>query len=74
MARVEKIVQKMKSRPNGIRYDEAVKVLRHYGYELVRTKGSHRQFRNQDGDVITLKEQNPLKAAYVEEIIKRIGE
>ncbi|WP_245543334.1 MULTISPECIES: hypothetical protein [Kyrpidia] len=41
---------------------------------MVRTKGSHRQFRNQDGDVITLKEQNPLKAAYVEEIIKRIGE
>jgi len=74
MARIEKLIEKMKRRPHGIRYDEAVKVLNYFGYELVRKgKSSHRQFRNKDGDVITLREKNPLGAAYVEEVLKRIG-
>lgn len=29
---------------------------------------------NQNGDVITIKEDNPLKAVYVKEVLKRIGE
>ncbi|GKS14770.1 hypothetical protein YDYSY3_57700 [Paenibacillus chitinolyticus] len=74
MARVEKIVQKMKDRPNGIPYDDVAKVLRHYGYELVRTKGSHCHFRNKHGDLITIKKENPLKAVYVKDVLDRIGE
>jgi predicted RNA binding protein YcfA (HicA-like mRNA interferase family) len=31
------------------------------GFLLVRRKGSHRHFRNNHGDVITIKEDNPLK-------------
>ena len=35
---------------------------------------SHRQFRNANGDVITIKEENPLKAVYVKDVLRRIGE
>lgn len=35
---------------------------------------SHRQFINKNGDVITIKEDNPLKAVYVKDVLKRIGE
>ena len=35
---------------------------------------SHRQFINNQGDVITIKEENPLKAVYVKDVLKRIGE
>ena len=35
---------------------------------------SHRQFINTRGDVITIKEENPLKAVYVKNVFKRIGE
>lgn len=35
---------------------------------------SHRQFINKKGDVITIKEDNPLKAVYVKDALKRIGE
>lgn len=35
---------------------------------------SHRQFINKRGDVITIKEENPLKAVYVKDVLKRIGE
>ena len=39
-----------------------------------RSGTSHRQFINEQGDVITIKEDNPLKAVYVKDVLKRIGE
>lgn len=71
---VAKIIDKMKTQPNGIRFEEISKVLEANGYKLQRSKGSHRAFRNQDGDVITIPEKNPTKAVYVKDLLRRIGE
>ncbi len=72
---VEKIIEKMKSQPNGVRPEEAEKVLRSYGYENVRQKGSHRHYLNKStGDLITIKQENPLKIAYIKDVLSRIGE
>ena len=74
MAQVEKIIEKMKRQPNGIRPEEADKVLRAYGYEPVRQKGSHKQYlKKATGDVVTIKQENPLKKAYVVDILNRTG-
>lgn len=73
MASVEKIIQKMKNRPNGIRVSEADKVLSAFGYNLDRQKGSHRHYINKAGDVITIKYENPLRAIYIKDILRRIG-
>ena len=35
---------------------------------------SHRHFMNASGDVITIKYENPLKAVYVKDVLRRIGE
>ena len=70
---VENIISKMKNQPNGIRHEEAQKVLEYAGYRLDRQKGSHMQFINNNGDVFTLKKENPLKAVYVKEILSRIN-
>ena len=40
MSKTEKLIEKMRRQPNGIRLEEAEKVLKTYGYELVRQKGS----------------------------------
>lgn len=72
MGGVGKIVEKMKNQPNGIRMAEADKVLTDIGYRLDRQKGSHRQYINATGDVITIKDENPLKAVYVKDILSRI--
>ncbi|MFD1425515.1 type II toxin-antitoxin system HicA family toxin [Kroppenstedtia sanguinis] len=74
MAGVKKLVQKMKNRPNGIRFNELEKVLNHYGYILVRSKGSHHHFRNDEGDVLPVPKEHPIKAVYIKEALKRIGE
>lgn len=72
MASVDKLVEKMKRQPNGIKSSEARKVLEHFGYRFDRQRGSHMQFINTCGDVITIKEETPLKAVYVKDILRRI--
>lgn len=72
---IKKIVEKMKRQPNGIRIEEAKRVLEYYGYECVRQKGSHAQFLNKETrDLITIKVDNPLKKVYVVDILSRIDE
>jgi predicted RNA binding protein YcfA (HicA-like mRNA interferase family) len=74
MANVEKLVRKMKNQPNGISLEEAAKVLAAKGYHFNRQKGSHCHYVNESGDVITIADRNPLKKAYVTDVLKRIGE
>jgi predicted RNA binding protein YcfA (HicA-like mRNA interferase family) len=69
---VDKIIEKMTSQPHGIRMAEADKVLQAKGYGFARQKGSHRHYINKNGDVITIKEENPLKAVYVKDILQKI--
>ena len=73
LSNVEKLIEKMKRQPNGIRPEEAEKVLKAYGYEPVRQKGSHKQYLNKEtGDLTTIKQENPLKKAYIVDIINRL--
>lgn len=59
--------------PNGIRPEEAEKVLNAFNYEAVRQKGSHRQYLNKiTGDLITIKQESTLKKAYIIDILNRI--
>ena len=74
MAGVEKLIRKMKNQPNGISPQEAGKVLNAKGYRFARRNGSHCQYVNESGDVITILDKNPLKKAYIVEILERIGE
>ena len=75
MSTIAKLIDKMKRQPNGIRFKELEKVLEFYGYTMKSKTGtSHRQFINIKGDVITIKQENPLKAVYVKDVLKRIGE
>lgn len=75
MPDIDKLIQKMKRQPNGIRFQELEKVLEYNGYKMKKKKGtSHRNFINEKGDVITIKEDNPLKAVYVKDVLRRIGE
>ena len=74
MPGVDKIIEKMYEQPNGIRAAEAEKVLIAYGYMPVRQKGSHKHYLNSaTGDLITIKQETPLKKVYVTDILNRIG-
>lgn len=65
----------MKDQPNGISSQDADRVLTAYGYRFARQNGSHCQYINKSGDVITIVDnKNPLKKAYVISILESIGE
>lgn len=73
MSNINKLILKMKGQPNEIKFQELAKVLGFYGYTMkAKTSTSHRQFINQDGNVITIKQENLLKAVYVKDVLKRI--
>ena len=74
MANIKKVIQKMITQPNGITPQEADSVLSEHGYRLDRQKGSHCQYVNQSGDILTVVNSNPLRKAYVTAILERIGE
>ena len=58
----------MKNQPNGIRMQEAHKVLLANGDRLDRQKNSHCHYINEQGDVITIKEETSLKVCYNKDI------
>ncbi|GHU40966.1 hypothetical protein FACS1894190_08500 [Spirochaetia bacterium] len=64
----------MKNQPNGISFHEADRVLTAKGYRFDRQNGSHCHYISENGDVITILDKNPLKKAYVTDILERIGE
>ncbi|GHU85596.1 hypothetical protein FACS1894198_3740 [Clostridia bacterium] len=72
MVDVSKLIDKMVRRPNGVRMADAHKVLTSCGYCFSRQKGSHRHYINPSGDVITIKDETPLKAVYVKDILSRV--
>ena len=75
MPNVKKLIEKMKEQPNGVRPEEVEKVLGAYGYIPVRQKGSHKHYLNKEtGDLITIKQEKPLKKVYVMDVLIRIGE
>jgi len=74
MASVKKIIEKMKKQPNGIRPEEAEKVLKAFGYEPKRQRGSHKHYRNENGDVTTIVQRERLYEYEIKDILSRIGE
>jgi predicted RNA binding protein YcfA (HicA-like mRNA interferase family) len=74
MASIDKLIEKMRNQPNGITFHEVMRVLVSKKYKLGRQSGSHCQFINKSGDVLTIPKRNPLKRVYVEIILDRIGE
>ena len=74
MAGIEKLISKMKNQPNGIRFQEAHRVLEAKGYRFDRQRGSHCHFVNTTGDVISIPKRDTIKQVYVTAILERIGE
>ncbi|MCL2859339.1 MAG: type II toxin-antitoxin system HicA family toxin [Oscillospiraceae bacterium] len=76
MPSVEKIIQKMKNQPNGIILQEAEKVLKNFGYQKQRTKGSHNIFYNDMDESINIPVhgKGQIKPIYVKKILDKIEE
>ena len=78
MSKVEKLIEKLKSRPKDFSWDEMIKVLSHFGFEPLpkgKTGGSRRKFTNENKEILSLHEPHPqkvLKSYQIDMIIERL--
>lgn len=70
MSKWEKLIDRICNLSNDIRFDELEKVLLHYGYKMQTPRGgsSHRTFRKQGKDPITIPKHKTIKRVYVENV------
>ena len=54
MGRREKLLQKMRNSPTGIRFAEVASLLQHEGFVLFNRRGSHCTFHRADGRLLTI--------------------
>lgn len=68
MSKWEKLLSRILSLDNDIRFDELKKVLESFGYELRPPKSgsSHFTFRKKGCNPITIPKHKPIKKIYVE--------
>lgn len=54
MSRRDKLLDKMRSAPGSIRFEQVDALLRYEGFVLFNKRGSHRTYHRADGRVITI--------------------
>lgn len=78
MSKIEKLIERLHSKPKDFTWDEMKKVLKHYGYEEIytgRTGGSRRKFVHENCTVISLHEPHPrniLKSYQLDIVIEHL--
>ena len=67
MSQFDKLLQRIKTLDNGLRFDELRKVLESYGYTMKGpSKGSsHKTFRKPGRHPITIPQHEPIKKIYI---------
>jgi predicted RNA binding protein YcfA (HicA-like mRNA interferase family) len=80
MGRVEKLIERLTSKPTDFGWDELVRLLAGFGYQAAKrgkTGGSRRRFVHPDFGDITLHEPHPakiLKKYQIDQIIETLEE
>ena len=71
MSKLSKLVKQFLSNPPDVRFEEVRYILRAFGFEEVRSKGSHHIFRNSDGRKLTVpkKDGRKVKRVYVKQVV-----
>ena len=72
MSKIAKLIKHLLSRPPEARFTEISYVLKAFGYQEVRVRGSHHVFENDLGDVIVVPKKGgkKVKRTYIEAVIK----
>ena len=67
MAQWEKLISRIKSLNQGMRFDELRKVLEKYGYSMTSPSSgsSHYTFRKKGCNPITIPKHEPIKVVYI---------
>jgi len=80
MSKIDKLIEKLLSRPSDFTWEELVKVLSFYGYKELKkgkTSGSRRKFADDKKHIISLHKPHPgniLKHYQVDDVVRVLKE
>lgn len=80
MAKIEKLIERLLSKPTDFTWEELIKILGHFGYSELskgKTGGSRRKFANSINGIISLHKPHPkniLKRYMLEDVIAHLKE
>lgn len=72
MSRHEKLLDKMRTRPGDVRFQEVDAVLRRLGFVLFNQRGSHCTYHRADGRVLTIVKPHGGRKTYHPADIRRL--
>ncbi len=75
MTQIQKLIQKLKSNPTDMTWNELRKVLSHFGFKEYVGKGSRRKFMDDNAKTLYIHEPHPtkiLKHYQIKEVIKML--
>jgi len=72
MSKLEKLISQFLKNPPEVSFEDVVYVLKAFGFEEKRSKGSHHSFRDSQGRKITIPKKGgqKVKGIYVQKIVK----
>lgn len=79
MSKIEKLIERVKTKPKDLTWNELVKVLSYYGYDEIstgKTAGSRRAFANKTKHIIRLHKLHPgeiLKLYQISDVLDALG-
>ena len=75
MSKLEKLVLQFLKKPPEVNFDDVVYVLKAFGFEEKRSKGSHHSFRDSQGRKITIPKKGgqKVKGIYVQKIVELLN-
>jgi len=77
LSQIEKLIEKLKSKPTDFEYSELKRVMNHFGYKEREGTGSRKRFINDSGYTLTLhKPHKPpqLMSYQIKEVIEHLEE
>jgi hypothetical protein len=80
MAKIEKLIEKLLSKPTDFTWEELLKILAHFGYTELRkgkTGGSRRRFADDTNNIINLHKPHPkniLKSYIIKDVVAHLKE
>ena len=75
MSKRDKLLEKIRRNPKDVTFKELDQLLQSFGYELVRTKGSHSVYRRPGAPPITVARRQPhVHSDAVKEVLRGIDD
>ncbi len=72
MGKTEKLLDKVKTNPKHVRFDDLTKVLRYRGYDIINVKGSHYSFSNGETVLTIVRPHGSNKFCHVQDVKEAI--